>query len=101
MATTIRFGRTATQDDTDKVAANAGFPDPIRPSLPGGLLTLEEAARYLGLHKDHRSPIHAVRYLCRTKHIRFVKIGKTLRFRREWLDEYIDSQSITPIRRMN
>ena len=64
-----------------------------------GLLTLEEAARYLGLAKDHKAPVHAVRYLCRTRKLRFLKVGKTLRFRREWLDEYIDSQSIAPIRR--
>ncbi len=63
------------------------------------LLTLEEAAYYLGLHKDHKAPIHAVRYLCRSRKLRFVKIGRTLRFRREWLDDYIDSESIDPIRR--
>ena len=65
----------------------------------GGLLTLEDAAQYLGLEKDHQAPVHAVRYLCRTRKLRFLKVGKTLRFRREWLDEYIDSQSIAPIRR--
>lgn len=65
----------------------------------GGLLTLEDAVQYLGLEKDHQAPVHAVRYLCRTRKLRFVKVGKTLRFRREWLDEYIDTESIGPIRR--
>jgi len=68
-------------------------------SIDARLLTLDEAAYYLGLHKDHKAPVHAVRYLCRTRKLRFVKVGKTLRFRREWLDEYVDSESITPIRR--
>jgi len=79
----------------DELLAAAGHPA----SCPGELLTLEEAAQYLGLHKDHKAPDHAVRYLCRTRKVRFLKVGKTLRFRREWLDAYIDSESIAPIRR--
>ena len=68
-------------------------------SIDARLLTLQEAAHYLGLHKDHKAPEHAVRYLCRTRQLCFVKVGKTLRFRREWLDDYVDSHSIPPIRR--
>ena len=60
------------------------------------LLTLEQVAERLGLDIDHRDPISAVRYLCRIRKLRFVKVGKTLRFRRSWVEEFIEKESIAP-----
>ena len=60
------------------------------------LLTSAEAATYLGLD-DHRAPSEAIRYLCRCRRIKFVKVGRGLRFRRQWLDRYIEDNAIEPI----
>jgi excisionase family DNA binding protein len=62
------------------------------------LLTLTEAAEYLGLAVDHRAPEEAVRWLCRSRRLRFVKVGRTIRFRRRWLDDFIDREAVAPIR---
>jgi excisionase family DNA binding protein len=62
------------------------------------LWTLSEVAAHLGLGKDHRDPISAVRFLCRSRKLRFVKVGRTLRFKREWVEQYIAAASIEPIR---
>ena len=91
-------GTTAPHPDADTNDVVHGH-EQLLTSTDARLLTLEEAAHFLGLHKDHKAPDHAVRYLCRTRQLRFVKVGKTLRFRREWLDDYVDSHSILPIRR--
>ena len=82
-----------------EVLAGERRADVVGQDVHDRLLTLDEAGVYLGLEKDHRAPDHAVRYLCRTRQLQFVKVGKTLRFRPEWLDEYVDSHSIPPIRR--
>ena len=63
------------------------------------LLTLEQAAGYLGLDKGNRNPAEAVRWLCRKRAVRFAKVGKRIRFRRAWLDAYVESQAVAPIRR--
>ena len=60
------------------------------------LLTPAEAARYLGLN-DHAAPSEAVRYLCRCRRLKHVKVGRGLRFRRRWLDRYIEDNAIEPI----
>jgi excisionase family DNA binding protein len=86
----------------DFASCGSDFPGSSAASSPSdGLLTLSEAAHHLGLDKDHRAPEHAVRYLVRTRQVRYVKVGKTLRFRREWLDEYVDFRSVEPVRRLS
>lgn len=58
---------------------------------PSRLLTPEEAIHYLALDKQRlRAPRESLRWLCRSKKLRFAKIGRYVRFRQEWLDEFID-----------
>ena len=55
------------------------------------LLTPDDAIRYLALDKQRlRAPRESLRWLCRSKKLRFAKIGRYIRFRQEWLDEFID-----------
>ena len=63
------------------------------------LLTLEQAAQYLGLAQGSRNPAECVRWLCRKREVRFCKIGKRIRFRRKWLDAYIEAQAVAPLRK--
>ena len=65
------------------------------PSAPTcELVTLEQAAVYLGLADGE-----CVRWLCRKRAVKFCKIGKRIRFKRSWLDAYVESQVVAPIRR--
>lgn len=55
------------------------------------LLTPDDAIHYLALDKQRlRAPRESLRWLCRSKKLRFAKIGRYVRFRQEWLDEFID-----------
>ena len=58
---------------------------------------LQDVANYLGLGHDHRDPISAVRYLCRARKLKFVKVGKTLRFRKKWVDEFLEREATLPL----
>jgi hypothetical protein len=62
----------------------------------GSLLNAADAAEYLGF-KFHKAPAEAVRYLCRCRKIKFIKIGRSLRFRKEWLDQFIENQAVEPL----
>jgi hypothetical protein len=62
----------------------------------GSLLNAADAAEYLGF-KYHKSPTEAVRYLCRCRRVKFIKIGRSLRFRKEWLDQFIENQAVEPL----
>ncbi len=54
------------------------------------LFTSQEAVSYLGLDRQGLSqPLEALRWLCRTGKLRYTKVGRYLRFRREWLDELV------------
>ena len=61
------------------------------------LLSLDEAADYLGMTVDHDAPGEAMRYLCRQGKVKYVKISNRLRFRRAWLDAFIDGSAVPPI----
>ena len=54
------------------------------------LLTVEEAASELG------TPVRFVRRLVQERRIRFHKIGKYVRIRREDLDAYVDASGVDP-----
>lgn len=56
------------------------------------MLTLKEAAEVLGCSPS------GLRKLIRQGAIRYFQIGKhsTIRFRREWLDDFIDLHSVIP-----
>ena len=71
--------------DLDEGAANRRLLNPQ-------LLSPREAAAYMGglnpktlerWRREHRGP-------------RFTKIGGLVRYRREWLDEFIEANTITP-----
>ena len=61
------------------------------------LWTLQDVTNYLGLGADHRDPVSAVRYLCRTRKLKHVKVGKTLRFKKAWVNEYLEKEAVQPI----
>jgi hypothetical protein len=75
-------------------------PEVVSPS--GGrtndrLLTSEEVARILALDIDgHLAPAEAVRYLCRSGKVRYCKVAGHLRFRSEWINEFIESNTVAP-----
>jgi excisionase family DNA binding protein len=51
------------------------------------LLTIHDVARILGTHHN------TVRRLCRDRKIRFLRVGgKLVRFRREWVEEFINGR---------
>ena len=59
------------------------------------LKTPEEAVSYLGLDRQGLSqPLEALRWLCRTGKLKYTKVGRYLRFRREWLDELIERNAV-------
>ena len=59
--------------------------------MPERLLTDCEVAEILALYEDgHRAPREAVRYLVRTGRLKACKIGRRLRFKREWVEEFIE-----------
>ena len=61
------------------------------------LLSLEQAARYLGLDQGNKNPGECVRWLCRQRKIKHVKIGKRLRIKSEWLAAYVERQAVAPV----
>ena len=64
---------------------------------PDRLLSLDEAAEYLGLADGRKNPGECVRWLCRKRRIKFAKIGKRIRIRRQWLEAYIERQAVAPV----
>lgn len=59
------------------------------------IYTTEEAVSYLGLDRQGLSqPLEALRWLCRTGKLKYTKVGRYLRFRREWLDELIERNAV-------
>ena len=59
------------------------------------LYTSDEAVAYLGLDRQGLSqPLEALRWLCRTGKLRYTKIGRYTRFRREWLDELVERNAM-------
>ena len=64
------------------------------------LLTLQGVADYLGLGADHRDPVSAVRYLCRTRKLKHVKVGKTIRIKPTWVDDFIQNEAVPTILEM-
>jgi len=56
---------------------------------PGGYIDIKAAAEYLGVH--HRTLRRGLRDIdCP---LRYIKVGSALRFKREWLDEWVDRQT--------
>ena len=64
---------------------------------PQALWGLGEVAAYLAYVGDHRDPISAVRYLCRTRKLKHVKVGKHVKCRRSWVDSFLDDQAVEPV----
>ena len=63
------------------------------------LLTAQEVAHVLGLDSDgHKAPTEAVRYLCRSGQMRYCKVSGRPRFRREWVEEFIRTNTVEPVR---
>ena len=61
---------------------------------PHKLLTLDEAASVLGFDRDgHKQPAQAVRYLCQTGRIKDLKVGKRIKLRCRWIDEFVDREA--------
>ena len=55
------------------------------------LMTAPEAVAYLRLDQQGlRQPRESLRWLCRTGKLKYTKIGRYIRFKREWLDELIN-----------
>lgn len=49
------------------------------------LLDTSDVARFLGVTVD------TVQRLCRERKIRFARMGRAYRFRRAWVDDYVES----------
>ena len=60
------------------------------------LLNSLEVAELLGL-LSLKAPTESVRHLCRRRLIKYAKIGRSFRFRRRWVDEYIERQATEPL----
>ena len=60
-------------------------------------MTLSGVADYIGLGADHRDPVSTVRYLCRTRKLKHVKVGKTIRIRQTWVEAFIENEAIPTI----
>ena len=59
------------------------------------LMTPAEAVSYLRLDQQGlRDPREALRWLCRTGRLRHTRVGRYVRFRRDWLDELIDENAV-------
>lgn len=64
------------------------------------LYTPEESLAYLGLDRQGlKQPLESLRWLCRTGKLRYTKVGRYVRFRKEWLDELIEHGAIRRPRR--
>lgn len=55
---------------------------------PRLLLTIEEAAMYL------RCSVRTVHTLIKSKQLRYTRVREGLRFRLQWLNEYLDKRSV-------
>lgn len=72
-------------------------PSVVQPDA-ADLMGFEEAGRWLGLDRlGYEAPGEAVRYLCRTRRLRHVKVGKRILIRRAWLLEYLERESVPPL----
>jgi hypothetical protein len=59
------------------------------------LLTPFEAIVYLRLDQGKlRQPREALRWLCRRNRLRFAKVGRSILFRKSWLDDLIDRSAV-------
>jgi excisionase family DNA binding protein len=59
------------------------------------LVTPDEAIAYLRLDEQGlRQPREALRWLCRTGRLRYTKVGRYVRFRRDWLDELVERNAV-------
>jgi len=62
------------------------------------LLAIEQAAALLGFSEEtHKAPAEAVRWLCRKRRIRYIKVGRRLMFREQWLLDFLERESVAPI----
>ena len=94
-----RVGRCALES-TDK---NQCPPPSAGTSIPEGnhmtqsLMTPEEAITFLGLDRQKlQQPREALRWLCRTGQLRYTKVGRYVRFRRQWLEELVERNEMPP-----
>ena len=53
---------------------------------PSGLMTLDDAATYLGIK------VSAVKRLRRSKRLPFVKLSGKLMVRQQWIDEFLERE---------
>ena len=59
------------------------------------LFTPDEAMQFLGLDQQGlRAPREALRWLCRTGKLKYAKIGRYVRFRKVWLEEFVNANTI-------
>jgi hypothetical protein len=59
------------------------------------LMTPGEAVAYLRLDQQGlQQPLEALRWLCRRGKLRYAKVGRYVRFRKDWLDELIERSAI-------
>jgi hypothetical protein len=63
--------------------------------MDDSLRTPDEAIRFLGLDRQGlRTPREALRWLCRTGRLKYAKVGRYVRFRKAWLEEYVDVNTV-------
>jgi hypothetical protein len=66
-----------------------------RKEMSSDLRTPTEALAYLRLDQQGLAqPREALRWLCRTGRLKYTKVGRYVRFRREWLDEMIEKNTV-------
>lgn len=53
--------------------------------------TAEEIGAYMGLST------YTVQHLCRRGHLRHVKIGRSIRIRKQWADTYLEAREREPL----
>jgi excisionase family DNA binding protein len=61
--------------------------------LPQGFFTPAEIAEYIGMST------YTVQDLCRRGELRHVKVGRSIRIRREWADQYMATHEREPLLR--
>lgn len=63
--------------------------------MEGPLKTPDEAVRFLGLDRQGlRAPREALRWLCRTGKLKYARVGRYVRFREEWLQELVNTNTV-------
>lgn len=61
------------------------------------LLTEEEAVEFLRLG-DRKNPLGALRWLCRTRRLAYIQVGRGIRrFRAADLEEYVERQHVKAV----